>query len=180
MPIYTKTGDTGETSLFGGKRLLKSDPQIQAYGAVDELTSVLGMIAVKMEQKEDKQTIYRIQTDLYRIMGIFAGAPDSSAKKSNNGSVLKKSIKLMEKSIDTMEKDLPKLTRFIIPGGNEISAWFHIARATCRRAERSLVGELSEEGKAQETNISIRYVNRLSDLLFTYARWYNRAREIII
>lgn len=173
MPIYTKTGDRGETSLFGGKRLSKADIQIEAYGTVDELTSFLGMIIVKIESSEDKDFLTHIQKDLYTIMGVLAGANSPIESLSER-------ITLFEHKIDEIEKKLPKLHRFILPGGTETSAWFHIARTVCRRAERNIVSlQSTKKIDTQIIIICIQYLNRLSDLLFTYARWYNKEHEIV-
>lgn len=173
MPIYTKTGDKGQTSLFGGKRLSKADIQIEAYGTVDELTSFLGMITVKIKPQIDKDFITYIQKDLYTIMGVLAGANSPIESLSER-------ITLFEQKIDELEKKLPKLTRFILPGGTELAAWFHIARTVCRRAERNVVA-LHTTKQLNDTTIilCIQYLNRLSDLLFTLARWYNKKNEII-
>ena len=157
MPIYTKTGDSGQTSLFGGKRLSKSDPQIEAYGTVDELTSFLGMIIVKTKSKEDKEFLTLIQKDLYQIMGVLAGA-------NSPIEVISERVKLFEQKIDVMESKMPKLHRFILPGGTETASWFHIVRTVCRRAERSVVA-------VNSAPLIIQYLNRLSDLLFVLARY---------
>ena len=144
MPIYTKTGDKGTTSLFGGKRLSKADIQIEAYGTVDELTSFLGMITVKISSKKEQTFFTTIQKDLYQIMGDLAGyhSPIES---------LSQRITLFEQTIDTLEKKLPKLNRFILPGGTELSAWFHIVRTVCRRAERNVVA-LQHTKKIEKKN----------------------------
>lgn len=173
MPIYTKTGDKGTTSLFGGKRLSKADIQIEAYGTIDELTSFLGMIIVKIKSKKEREFFTTTQNDLYQIMGVLAGANSPIESLSER-------ITLFEQTIDSLEIKLPKLNRFILPGGTELSAWFHIVRTICRRAERNVVA-LQQTKKIDEKKIllSIQYLNRLSDLMFTYARWYNREQEII-
>jgi cob(I)alamin adenosyltransferase len=173
MPIYTKTGDKGETSLFGGKRILKSDPQIATYGTIDELTSFLGMLTVKLTDRNEQDFLVQTQKELYQIMGFLAGAPnpiDSLAER----------VTFFEKKIDEIEAQLPKLHRFILPGGTETASWFHIARTTCRRAERECV-LLSTISKLDEKNlfICIQYLNRLSDLLFDLARWHSKEVEIL-
>lgn len=173
MPIYTKTGDTGETSLFGGKRLSKADIQIEAYGTIDELTSFLGMIIVKIKSKKDQEFLTIIQKDLYQIMGVLAGANSPIESISER-------ITLFEQTIDKLEGKLPKLHRFILPGGTELSAWLHIVRTICRRAERNIVAlQSTKKMNAETLLLSIQYLNRLSDLLFTYARWYNKENEIL-
>lgn len=173
MPIYTKTGDRGETSLFGGKRLSKADIQIEAYGTIDELTSFLGMVIVKTDEKKDKEFFTVIQKDLYQIMGVLAGANSPIESLSER-------ITLFEQTIDIVEEKLPKLHRFILPGGTESAAWFHIVRTICRRAERNLVAlQATKKINEQTMMLNIQYLNRLSDLLFTYARWYNKEHEIL-
>ncbi len=171
MPIYTKTGDGGITSLFGGIRVLKSDLQIEAYGSVDELSSYLGLIIAKINCTDDKRLLTEIQTDLYQIMAVLAG-------KNDGLSVLKNRTKQFEQKIDELTLRLPKLNRFILPQGSEISTFFHIARTICRRAEREAV-RYFEEMKIENRKPEItQYLNRLSDLLFMMARGYNSEKEV--
>ena len=173
MPIYTKTGDRGETSLFGGKRLSKSDLQIDAYGTIDELTSFLGMTIFKIKDEHDKLFLTQIQRDLYQIMGVLADA-DISLEE------LSKQIPTFEKKIDEMTAALPRLNKFILPGGTEEAAWFHIVRTICRKAERNVIELIhTKQWKNESRHIIVQYLNRLSDLLFTYARWYNKEQEIL-
>lgn len=166
MPIYTRTGDDGTTALFGGRRLLKSDLQIEAYGGLDELSAYLGLLISKTKNKDDKELFTFIQKDLYQIMGYLAGA------KINLDYLAKEVIKF-EKIIDTLELKLPKLTQFILPQGTELSVHAHVSRTICRRAERGVVRY------DNSLKIIIRYLNRLSDLLFTFARTYN-ANEVVV
>jgi len=168
MPIYTRTGDKGFTSLYGGKRVLKSDLQVETYGTVDELTSFIGMVVSKMT-KNDKKFLLDIQKDLYKIMSYLSGM-------EINLKFLKNKTKKFEDKIDQLDKKLPRLINFIIPGGTEISSWFHILRTVCRRAER-LVVQLPTTVNQQ---LIIIYINRLSDLFFTLARFYNRGKEVIV
>jgi cob(I)alamin adenosyltransferase len=167
MPIYTKTGDKGTTSLFGGKRLSKYDVQVEAYGTVDELSSFLGLLISKVE---DRDLLLSIQKDLYLIMAVLSNAPSDLTD-------LNTQILTFEKKIDEIQESLPPLTRFILPGGNEISSICHIVRAVCRRAERSVV-KLSDQTKHQCDPMIIIYLNRLSDLLFVLARFYGKEEEI--
>lgn len=175
MPIYTRTGDDGTTALFGGKRLLKSDLQVEAYGGLDELSANLGLLISKTKNKNDKELFTFIQKDLYQIMGYLAGA------KTNLNYLAKEVIKF-EKIIDTLESKLPKLTKFILPQGTELSVHAHVARTICRRAERNVVKYMSSK-KLSTFNFQlltiVRYLNRLSDLLFTYTRTYN-ANEVVV
>ncbi|KKQ24484.1 MAG: Cob(I)alamin adenosyltransferase [Candidatus Roizmanbacteria bacterium GW2011_GWC2_37_13] len=166
MPIYTKTGDKGTTSLFGGKRVSKSDLQIEANGAVDELTSFVGLVTTKVKDKKTRQFLVSIQKDLYKIMSCLSGM-------KINLQYLDISIKGFEDKIDQLDKKLPRLNKFILPGGTEASAWFQILRVVCRRAERKVVA-------IKQYNNIIIYLNRLSDLFFTLARFYNRGREVVV
>ena len=175
MSVYTRTGDKGTTSLFGGKRVSKSNLQVEAYGSVDELTSYIGLISSKLKVKSEKLFLLQIQKDLYKIIAHLSNA------KVDLG-FLNSRVKTFEKKIDASEKKLPKLTRFILPGGSEISAWYHILRVVCRRSERSVVRFFSSnETMKQFSNEAIlKYLNRLSDLFFTLARWYGRQKEILL
>lgn len=169
MSVYTKTGDKGETSLFGGKRVLKSDLQIEAFGEIDELTSFIGLVVSKTKSKKEKIFLINIQKDLYQIMAYLSEA-------KINLDFLTKKIFDFEKKIDEIEKKLPKLNNFIIPGGNELSAWFHVLRTICRRVERSIV-KLNQK----KTNLNlIQYFNRLSDLFFMLAREKNKKNEFLL
>lgn len=164
MPIYTKTGDRGTTSLYGGIRVLKSDPRVDAYGTVDELTSFIGLVGSIIKNKNHRTLLVEIQKDLYHIMGTLAGA-------KTDLNYLEKKITAFEKTIDAMDKKLPRLRRFIIPGGEKVSSWFHILRAVTRRAERKTL---------KHDPIIVKYLNRLSDLFFTMARIYGKDKEIIL
>ncbi len=166
MAIYTKTGDDGTTALYGGRRILKSDLQVDAYGSIDELTSFIGLVANKLINKKDKLFLISLQKDLYPIMAVLSGAKIDLE-------FLKKNIICFENRIDELEKKLPKLNKFILPGGTEISSWFHILRVICRRAERNVV--------RFNNNIEVvKYLNRLSDLFFTMARQYGKNKEVVL
>lgn len=174
MPIYTKTGDEGKTSLFGGARTTKFDSQIEAYGTIDELTSYVGMVISKTTRPKDKEVLVDIQKDLYQIMGYLAGA-------DQNLDNLSRQTKNFERKIDAYEEKLPKLTKFILPGGNELSSWYHIIRTITRRAERRVTQYFYEQGIQHigENRTVIQYLNRLSDLFFTVARFYNDQGELL-
>ncbi len=167
MPIYTKTGDKGSTSLFGGKRILKSDWQIEAYGSIDELSSFTGLVAVKITNKIDRGFLINLQKDFYQIMASLSGA------KIDLG-FLEKRILDFEKRINSIDKKIPRLKRFILPGGTESASWFHILRVICRRAERKVI-----KFSQKELQI-IKYLNRLSDLFFTMARKYGQKNEVVL
>ena len=171
MKIYTKTGDGGKTSLFGGTRVSKADLRIEAAGSIDELTSYLGYVAEFVNTIKHKALIHSVQQELYEIMAVVAGMdkPIDSLETSTQS---------FEQIIDDITLKLPKLHSFIMPGGGQAAALFHIARAVCRRAERSLV-RLSEASQ-NPLNLAVptKYLNRLSDLLFTLARLYAEGEEI--
>jgi cob(I)alamin adenosyltransferase len=167
MKIYTKTGDAGETGLFGGGRVPKDDPRVRAYGEVDELNAALGL-AVALDPKElGTDALQAIQRDLFGI-GAELATPDSRKVKTP---VTAEQVQVLEQLIDKYDAGLPPLKNFILPGGTPKAAAFHLARTTCRRAERSVV-TLSH---AQQLNpLIIHYLNRLSDLLFMLARAANQ------
>ncbi|HEX7543096.1 MAG TPA: cob(I)yrinic acid a,c-diamide adenosyltransferase [Patescibacteria group bacterium] len=167
MSIYTRTGDAGTTGLYGGKRILKSDLQVEAYGSIDELTSFIGLVANKLINKKDKLFLISLQKDLYQIMAVLSGA------KIDLQFLFEKKVLSFENKIDELEKKLPKLTKFILPGGTEISSWFHILRVICRRAERNVV-------RFNNNIIIVKYLNRLSDFLFVMARTYGKNKEIVL
>ena len=162
--IYTKTGDKGETSLFGGTRIAKSDARVAAYGNIDELTSFLGLLIAHITDKEHKKYLTSIQKDLYIIMADLAGAPGKDT--------LTEKITDMEKHIDHIESGLKPLTRFILPQGGVLSGYCHVARTVCRRAERSLVGISAD-------TMCISYLNRLSDYMFVLARHFTEGEEVV-
>jgi cob(I)alamin adenosyltransferase len=167
MSIYTKTGDKGKTGLFGGKRVWKYDPQVEAYGITDEATCEIGLVIVSLKDQDEIHFLTAIQHDLYTIMAYLSGA---QLKKND----LEENVYSMEKQIDQLDKTLPTLTRFILPQGSEISVRLHLARAKVRSAERRIV-EFVEQKQSRnvEDDITIQYVNRLSDFLFMLARKYN-------
>jgi cob(I)alamin adenosyltransferase len=172
MSIYTKTGDDGTTSLFGGKRVSKSNLQIEAYGSVDELNSFIGLVLSKIKDKKDKEWLTIIQRDLYQIMVFLSGARMKTTW-------LGQRLKIFEQYIDKIQSKLPKLNQFIIPQGDELSSWFHVLRTICRRTERNIV-RYFEMLKIQRLTLVIKYFNRLSDLFFIMARKYNQEKEILV
>lgn len=173
MKIYTKTGDKGETSLYGGKRIYKNDTRIEAYGSVDELNCTLGVILSILKDKKIKVGLTEIQKDL-----MVTGSALACYKIPDNN-YFKEKAEILEKWIDEADDKLPKLNNFILPGGNMQSALLHQARSICRRAERRAV-ELSRKEEIDRDIIV--YLNRLSDLLFVLARYINfktKNKEII-
>ncbi len=162
--IYTRTGDKGETSLFGGRRLPKSHLRIDAYGTVDELNSYIGLVRDQVEAEALRQEMKTIQDILFSLGSMLASDPDKAMSTPN---VNDEDIKMLELAIDRMNEDLPALKNFILPGGHTTASFTHIARCVCRRAERLTVA-LSLDDKVD--TIVIRYLNRLSDYLFVLAR----------
>ena len=168
MKIYTKTGDAGETGLFGGPRVRKDAPRIAAYGEVDELNAVLGLARSTQPPGEIDQLLQRLQNHLFDL-GAELATPDPTQHGTN---LLGQSeIQVLEEAIDEMEGKLPPLTQFILPGGAPLAAHLHVARCVCRRAERSIVA-LSQIENVSATALT--FVNRLSDLLFVLARFANQ------
>ncbi|MEM1327057.1 MAG: cob(I)yrinic acid a,c-diamide adenosyltransferase [Bacteroidota bacterium] len=163
--IYTKTGDKGETSLFGGKRLPKHHVRIDAYGTVDELNSYIGLLSDLIEQVEVKKILKEIQDRLFTIGSNLASDPDKDMPVPD---VLASDVELLEREIDKMDETLPTLKHFVLPGGHPTVSHCHVARCVCRRAER-LVSELRDSSPVEL--ILVQYLNRLSDYLFTLARY---------
>ncbi len=165
MKIYTKTGDSGTTSLYGGKRLSKAEMRIETYGTVDELNSYIGVVATYLEEKEYSDLLTDIQSRLFDIGTHLAAEPG----KQNLilPEIPESKITLMEEYIDKMNEQLPELKFFILPGGTQGAAICHVARTVCRRAERRVV-QLSENEEVPL--VLIRFLNRLSDFLFVLAR----------
>lgn len=168
MKIYTKTGDSGETSLIGGARVKKDHLRIEAYGTVDELNACLGLVRDAAEQKVYEDQLMQIQNLLFSI-GSNLAADDPKAMPLPQLS--EESIVALEKAMDEMNEDLPSLRNFILPGGDLAASHCHLARTICRRAERRVVS-LNEQ--AEVNSLIVRYLNRLSDYLFTLARWYTK------
>lgn len=172
MAVYTKNGDKGKTTLFGGKTILKSDLRVEAYGTVDELSSYIGLLSIKVNKKKDSNLFILIQKDLYHVMAYLAlGNTDLSSLPTH--------IERFEKTIDSYESVLPRITKFILPQGTELSMHAHICRTICRRAERTVVRFFYSSKKNSGQTLIIPYLNRLSDLLFILARAYN-TKEIVL
>jgi cob(I)alamin adenosyltransferase len=165
MKIYTKTGDRGETGLFGGKRLPKDDLRIEAYGTVDELNSHIGLLRDQPEAKSQIATLLEIQDRLFTIGSLLATDPDKSNLKLPQ--LIQSDVELLEGQIDLMNTHLPEMKSFVLPGGHTAVSYCHIARCVCRRAERRVV-TLSQAAVMDE--LIIQYINRLSDYLFVLAR----------
>lgn len=170
MKIYTRTGDRGDTGLRGGRRVRKDHPRVGAYGDVDELNSCLGAALSLLPRKPAfrglSRSLERIQNELFRV-GARLALPGEG--KGTAPCLPPGSVRILEDEIDRMTRDLKPLRRFILPGGSPAGASLHIARAACRRAERSAVAL----GRGAPPEIVV-FLNRLSDHLFTAARWVNR------
>ena len=197
MKIYTKTGDSGTTSLFGGRRVEKNSAMIKAYGEVDELNSLLGVIIVDLQNYSSSPStplrvnwsrevssrrnsppgrivkkLLRIQNELF-VLGADLATPFDVKTKVPR--ITKAYISRLEREIDNWEKELPKLNNFILPGGGKIGAKLHLARTIARRAERSIV-ELESQEKINQSVLV--YINRLSDWLFVLARYVNKLEDV--
>ncbi|MBI2419308.1 MAG: cob(I)yrinic acid a,c-diamide adenosyltransferase [Ignavibacteriales bacterium] len=190
MKIYTKSGDAGETSLFGGRRVYKDDTRLEAYGTIDELNAVLGVAQSTAKDLLTKEIIKWLQNTLF-IAGGELASPDTVARSGASNSsvvtdtiqqpetakpqfqipvILEKHSQQAETYIDKMQAELPELREFILPGGTAAAAHLHAARTICRRAERVIITLTKTEQVSKNLVI---FVNRLSDLLFILARWEN-------
>jgi cob(I)alamin adenosyltransferase len=176
MTIYTKTGDDGTTALFGGKRVLKCEELVDVYGSIDELNSWMGLLVSEVKPAGIRKLLELIQSDLFLIGSSLAGwKGDLQGLDSRVGK--------METEIDNLARELPELNNFIIPGGNELAAKFHIVRSICRRVERQTVALRNNQNLEfgignRDYSIVIKYLNRLSDLLFMLARFINSESNV--
>ena len=169
MKIYTRTGDTGETSLFDGTRARKDDARVDAYGDVDELNAWLGVARASPLDQELASEIVLLQRDLFALGAQLADPGDKLAPRVTKAVIGDDDVARLEHLIDRLEAELPPLRNFILAGGTPAGAALHVARTVCRRAERRIVGLTQHVDP-----VLIRYVNRLSDLLFVLARVANR------
>jgi cob(I)alamin adenosyltransferase len=175
MKIYTKSGDKGETGLFGGARVSKASARVDAYGAVDELNSALGVArSVAGASAEHDELLHAIQTTLFALGAELACVPDKSIDVGV-ALVDDTDVSRLELAIDEQERELSPLKTFVLPGGTQRSALLHVARTACRRAERKLVA--LREGEPVRPEL-VRYLNRLSDLLFVMARHDNHRAKV--
>jgi cob(I)alamin adenosyltransferase len=183
MKIYTKSGDKGNTSLFGGTRVPKDHIRIEAYGTVDELNSYIGLIRDQKIAEHNKQILIQIQNDLFTLGAMLATSPEKERLKNGKErlsipKITQKSVELLENEIDAMNETLPAMSHFVLPGGHTTVSFCHIARCVCRRAERKTT-KLNAENTIDEQIII--YLNRLSDYLFVLARKLtidNKSQEI--
>lgn len=170
MKIYTKRGDTGETSLYGGTRVSKDSPRINAYGTVDELNSHLGLARTLDPPRELDDILLQVQNLLFVLGSDLASSTDKGTHRITDDDV-----KGLEEVIDRLESSLSPLKTFILPGGSRLGAQLHIARTVCRRAERLVVAAQQSESLGP---LPVKFLNRLSDLLFVMARSANRASGV--
>lgn len=164
--IYTKTGDDGTTGLVGGTRVKKFDARLEAYGTIDELNAAVGVIRSYDIPDTISSVLIEIQNRLFNI-GSRLASDKKGDKITEKLSITEAHIAFLEKAIDEMDKDLPKLRQFILPGGDLASAYCHVARTVCRRAERRILA-FADSGTIQPE--IVKYINRLSDFLFVLAR----------
>jgi len=169
MKIYTKTGDAGETGLFGGPRVAKDDQRIEAYGTVDELNAVIGMVRAATPPAIIDEVLGRVQHELF-VVGAELATPQP--KQKGVPVISDAHIAAAERDIDRLEERLPPLKEFILPGGTSVAAQIHLARAVCRRAERRVV-TFAASTPESVTPALLAYLNRLGDLLFVLARATN-------
>jgi cob(I)alamin adenosyltransferase len=173
VKIYTRTGDAGDTGLFGGGRVPKTHPRVEAYGDVDELNAAIGLArAIELMPRVD-EVLVPLQRDLFAI-GALLATPDLEKMKRQleKASIDERRISELEHAIDDGDRELEPLKAFIIPGGTPKAAALHVARTVCRRAERRVIALADEE--VPPPSIVVVYLNRLSDLLFTLARVASR------
>jgi cob(I)alamin adenosyltransferase len=174
--IYTKRGDTGETSLAGGQRVAKDSARIEAYGTVDELNAFTGLAVVSCEEMITRDAhlglllmiLRRVQHELFNLGSILATLPEDVHPKQAR--ITSAEVLQLEREIDQMNEPLPSLRSFVLPGGTRINAELHVTRTICRRAERLLIALARTEDVPPE---AIQYLNRLSDAMFVWSRWVN-------
>lgn len=168
MKIYTKKGDSGDTSLFGGQRVSKSTERIEAYGTVDELNSFVGLAASYDLSEKGTDYLRKVQELLFTLGADLATPPSTEARIERIG---EKDIQFLEDAIDELEEDLETLKNFVLPGGSQAGATLHVARTTCRRAERATVACHKVD---DISDACIKFLNRLSDFFFVIARYENK------
>jgi cob(I)alamin adenosyltransferase len=181
MKIYTGTGDKGKTSLFSGERISKSDARIDAYGDLDELNSILGVLAAHLSGETVLTAeLQQIQSDLFQASAWLATSPDSSAIDSL-AEISVDRITFLENAIDRFERQLPAIKGFILPVGHISAAWAHVARTVCRRCERKVAPLIDQALKSKADgpyqNLFV-FLNRLSDYLFVFARHCNHVHGV--
>jgi len=169
VKIYTRTGDTGETSLFDGTRVPKNDARVEAYGEVDELNAWLGFARSSLSDQELDAELAGVQRDLFAIGAQLADPAHKIAARVTKAAIVDADIERLERLIDRFEQELSPIRRFVLAGGTTSAAALHLARAVCRRVERHIVAL-----NTPDKSLPLRYINRLSDFLFVAARLVNK------
>jgi cob(I)alamin adenosyltransferase len=173
VKLYTRTGDAGQTSLFGGARVSKADPRVEAYGDVDELNAWIGFSRSASLDGDLDDLLVHIQRDLFALGAQLADPADRIAARVTKAGLSDDEVGRLEQIIDRLETELPPLQHFVLAGGSPGGAALHVARTVCRRAERRIVS-LQPPADA----VLVRYINRLSDMLFVLARVVNHRAGI--
>ena len=173
MKLYTRTGDSGQTSLFDNRRVSKADPRVDAYGEVDELNAWLGHVRALRVDSDLDAIIHQLQCDLFAMGAQLADPAGRLAARVSKAVIADADVDRLERLIDEMDKELPPLTRFVLAGGSPAGAALHVARTVCRRAERRIVALMPPVDA-----VLLRYMNRLSDLLFVFGRVVNHRSGI--
>jgi cob(I)alamin adenosyltransferase len=177
MRIYTRTGDTGRTSLLGGERVRKDHERIEACGDVDELNAWLGVVLGQDLDGSMAEELHRVQSDLFH-MGAWLSTTPGNREPATSPGIPETRIEDLEKAIDHLDSQLPPLTAFVLPGGSDAAAWTHVARSVCRRAERRVVQLAQLEQNDDAYGPIIQHLNRLSDYLFMAARHCNQRQGV--
>lgn len=181
--VYTKFGDKGQTALVGGKTVAKDSARVEAYGTVDELNAVLGLLrrANRDEAGPDEARarldamLERVQSELFNLGSVLSTLPESLGEKQPR--IEARHVEALEREIDELNEALPPLRTFTLPGGGWTSSYFHLARTVCRRAERRTVTLVTGEPEGDATHgEGVRYLNRLADWLYVLGRWNTRQR----
>lgn len=173
MKVYTKTGDKGTTALIGGKRVLKNDIRIEAYGTVDELMAYTGVVHDQLENEDDKSFLIDIQDKLMTCAAILA--TDTDDRELKIPKITDEDIKKLEKEIDAIDKKLEPLVKFILPGGHTTVSFCHVARTVCRRCERLTIAVNQDDSNCI---MVVKYLNRLSDYYFVLGRKLNKELNV--
>lgn len=170
MPVYTRRGDQGQTDLFSGERVSKTNPRIEGYGSVDEVNSLLGVALSHLDDGNVAEELVDVQDRLHVICANLANTEEDPDRPE----ITDGDIELLEERIDALNEELPNLTNFILPGGSQPGSFLHYARSVCRRAERDVIRLADEEPISAEV---VKFLNRLSDYLFVAARYVNHRRN---
>lgn len=176
IKLYTKTGDKGTTALIGGKRVSKSDLQVEAYGTVDELKSHIALLSDMIKMKEAEEDLKTIIEKLFIAESLMASSNTQTSSKMPQ--LKEEDIQFLETKIDKMDEVLPPLKAFVLPGGHTINSHIHIARTICRRAERNCIRFWDQQPELFNVMVE-KYLNRLSDYLFTLSRFWSINNDVL-